>query len=77
MINWEEVSSYLLGRLRQEARLGKRENFELYKKISSFLPKDQTEFVPKENLPHPRRLNDSSYSRHIPLIGKFSRIFFE
>lgn len=51
VINWEEVSSYLLGRLRQEARLGKRENFELYKKISSFLPKEQTEFVPKENLP--------------------------
>ncbi|WP_411822025.1 helix-turn-helix domain-containing protein [Leptospira sp. 'Mane'] len=51
VINWEEVSSYLLGRLKQEARLGKRENFELYERISSFLPKDQTEFMPKENLP--------------------------
>lgn len=51
VINWEEVSSYLLGRLRQEARLGKRENFDLFQKIASFLPKDQTEFVPKENLP--------------------------
>ncbi|TGK87140.1 XRE family transcriptional regulator [Leptospira noumeaensis] len=51
LINWEEVSAYLLGRLRQEARLGKKENFELYQKITSFLPQDQIEFVPKENLP--------------------------
>lgn len=45
--------SFLLfiGKVTTRSQTGKRENFELYKKISSFLPKDQTEFVPKENLP--------------------------
>ncbi|BDA79498.1 transcriptional regulator [Leptospira kobayashii] len=51
ILNWDEVCPFLLGRLKQEARLGKRESFELYERISKFLPKDQVEFLPKENLP--------------------------